>query len=164
MAGVGVVVDVVDVGDVDVVVDAVIEETIASPVSAVEAGAEVAEAIVDATVVSDGGPPISGVPKVSAATPTPVSGGPESAGVGGENPGAVDPVVAIVAVGPIAGSPDVAITRAERLGIDRNERRSDANGDEYAGLRSLRSQHERSSDHCRRNHGLEIEIDAAGDV
>src|SRR6185312_8189102 len=80
---------------------------------AMEADTEVAEAVVDAAVVADFRSPVTGVPEVSGTAVTPPAGCPESAGVGRQNPCAVDPVVAGVRVpGPVDRRPDVAIAGA----------------------------------------------------
>ena len=124
----GLVVDVVEtttVAEAEIVIAAVIEEVTAAPVAAEEAGAEIAEAVVDAAVVADARAPVAGVPKVCAAAVTPVAGCPESSHVGGLDPGSVDPLVAVVTPGPVAGRPDIAVTGADGLGVDRDDRRCD---------------------------------------
>ena len=108
---VGVVVDAgADVGDGTVVV-----EVIALPVAAEEAEANVSEAVVDAAVEADVGAPIAAVEAVMHAAPAPVGWGPESAVVGGRNPFTGDPVVAVVAPGPVTGRPEVVRIRSWRL-------------------------------------------------
>jgi len=123
------VVDVVEVASTEVVVPAVVTEVAMIPVAAVEAGAEVAEAIIDPAVVADAPAPVAGIPEVAAAAIAPVSGGPERANIGRLNPGPINPLVALTCPGPIARSPDVAIARDCRLYIHRDNRRSDCNRD-----------------------------------
>lgn len=55
----------------------VIEVSVASPVATIEAGARVAESIVNAAVEAHRGPPITSVPDVKAVSESPVSGCPE---------------------------------------------------------------------------------------
>jgi hypothetical protein len=109
VARVRAVVGVEAIAAADVAVGAVVPEASAAPVSAVEANAEVAEAIVEATIVADEGAPIAGVPGVAAKAHAPVSGGPECVGVGRFNPGALHPFVTVTGPCPVAGSPDVAV-------------------------------------------------------
>ncbi len=104
VAGVAVIAAVIVVAAVpavaDVAVGAVVVEAAAAPVSAVEADAEVPEAVVDATVVADVGAPVAGVPEVAAVAVAPVAGGPEGSGVGCCDPGALYPLVAVTGPGP----------------------------------------------------------------
>ena len=67
---------VIDVGnarDVDVVDLAVVVEAVALPVAARVACADVAEAVIDATVVADLAAPVSGVPAIHIAGVAPVA-------------------------------------------------------------------------------------------
>src|SRR5580700_962739 len=123
---------VVHVGDVHVVHAAVVEEMAAVPVAAFVAEAAVAETVVNAAVEADVRAPISGVPEISAATPTPVARRPQESDFRCDYPRAGDPIVAIRSVGPITRRPDVAISRAGRLHINRQLRRSDGDGDSKA--------------------------------
>jgi hypothetical protein len=136
VAGVWAVIDVAAIlpSGTEVVIAAVVVVVAASPVSAVEAYAEVAEAVVDATVVADGGSPVAGVPEVAASPIAPITGGPEGAGVRREYPCAVNPLVAFTSPGPVAGSPDVAGARNCGLSVDGDSGRSDSDGDEDACL------------------------------
>src|ERR1700751_992701 len=109
----------VNVGDGDVVHGAVVIEVAVAPVSAFIAVAEIAEAVIHASVETDVRPPISRMPDVDTVTPTPVAGRPEYANRGWSHPGAGNPVVAFGAVGPVTGRPDVHITRAGGLLINR---------------------------------------------
>jgi hypothetical protein len=97
---------------------AVVEEVVTAPLATIEADAAVAEAVVDAAVVADVRAPVAFVPTVVAAFKTPVAGGPEIAGLRCEDPGAGDPEVASVAVGPVAGCPDIAVAGDCGLNLD----------------------------------------------
>ena len=101
---------------------AVVEEVVPAPLATIEADAAVAEAVVDATVVADLGTPVALVPAVVTAFIAPVAGGPEIAGLRSEDPGAGNPEVAGVAVGPVAGRPDVAVAGDGGLDVDGQRR------------------------------------------
>ena len=118
VAGVSVIAAVVEVAAMpaaaDVAVGAVVVEAAAAPVSAIEAYAEVAEAVVDAAIIADVGAPVAGVPEVAVVI-TPVAWGPEGSCVGSCDPGALNPLVAVSGPGPVAGSPDVAVAGGRGL-------------------------------------------------
>jgi hypothetical protein len=123
-----------DACDVDVGDGAVIEEGATAPLAAVEAGSGIAEAVVNASVKTNRRSPVAGVPDVETVVPPPVARGPEQA-YWPENPSAGNPVIAIVVVpGPIAGSPDVAWTRTNRLGVDWQRWRAKTHGNSYGEL------------------------------
>ncbi len=95
----------VDGIDVDPVHDTVVVEAVAVPVAAGVAVAGVAEAIGNASIEADVATPITVIEAVAVAFPAPVGWGPESTVVGGRNPGSGNPVVAAIAVVPVAGGP-----------------------------------------------------------
>lgn len=123
-AGVAVIGTVISVSGVEanVAVGAVVPEAAAAPVSAVEAYAEVAEAVVDTAVVANVGAPVACVPEVAAVAVAPVAGGPESAGVGRCDPGARNPLVTVAGPCPVAGGPYIAIAGSGGLVVVRNWR------------------------------------------
>src|ERR1700722_8161367 len=123
------VVGVVNVGHVHVIHRAVVIEMIVVPVAAFVAVAEIAEAVIHAAVEADVRAPVSTVPEIAAAAPAPISGSPEEADLRRQNPDAGNPVVAGIGVGPIARSPDVTVTGAKGLGINRQGWRSEADRD-----------------------------------
>ena len=86
---------------------AVVVEVIAAPVTSEVADADVAEAVIDTTVVADVGTPVAVVEAVAAVVVAPVGRRPESAVVGGRAPGAGHPVIAAITPRPVAGGPDV---------------------------------------------------------
>ncbi len=107
------------VGDGSVVV-----EVVAVPVATEEADADVAEAIVDATVVADVGAPVAGIEAVATAVVAPVGRGPKGTIVGGRAPGAGNPVVAAITPGPVAGGPHVVgIGRGRLIVVGQGRRR-----------------------------------------
>jgi hypothetical protein len=107
----------------------VISKIVAVPLAAGKADAHVAKAIIHAAVVTDVGPPVALVKSVVAAFPAPVGGCPQRTLIGSGHPGAGNPKVAVIAPGPIAGSPHQVGLRAGRLLIDRQLRRSDPDTD-----------------------------------
>src|SRR5215472_9839381 len=118
----GLVVDIRHMGDV--VHGSVIEEGSVSPIATFITKTRVAESVVDASIEADPRAPIAFVENEGAAAPAPPRGSPQKAGFGSEHPSTRNPEIpAIVAIGPIAGSPDVAFTRTQRLLINRQGRR-----------------------------------------
>jgi hypothetical protein len=103
----------------------------AAPLAASKADASVAAAIVDAAVVADVAAPIALMEAVVAVGPVPVVGRPQRALIGRLDPGAGYPVVValILIVAPVAGRPHQVGLRADRLHIDRQLRRSEADTD-----------------------------------
>src|SRR5579883_1967198 len=123
----------IDVGDPDIadVVDgAVVEEGAMVPMAAVIAVAGVAVAIVDAAIEADFAPPIAGMESIAAAGPAPVGGRPQQLRLRRQDPGARHPVVIVLGgiPGPIAGDPDIALSRNGRLLVVRQWRRRDQIG------------------------------------
>src|SRR5215472_8517589 len=132
----GGVVRVVNVGHVDVGDGAVVVVVASAPVSAVEAGAGIAKAIVNSAVEADSWSPVAAVPDVETFTPTPIAGSPKQARLRSDHPRAGNPeiVLVLVTVGPVAGNPDIARPRADRLRVDRQRRRADPNRNAYGNL------------------------------
>ena len=135
----------VDIGDVHAAKvrhGAVIGEDSAAPLAAEEADAAVAEAVVNATVESDVRAPVAAVPAVHSACKTPVARGPQKTGDGRLRPHARNPEIACIAVGPVAGSPEIARRGQRWLLIHRQNRRSnvDVDSDADADLRLRRGQ------------------------
>src|SRR5580704_14419501 len=109
------IVDVVNSRNVHVGDRAVVEKVSAIPAASVIPVPGVAKSVGDSTVEPDVFAPISLVEHKGTATPPPISGGPEEAGLGRFHPGTGDPVVAAISPRPIAGSPEVAVSGARRL-------------------------------------------------
>lgn len=83
----------------------VIGELAPTPLAAHKTHSHVTEAIVDAAVISNVRSPVSGVQDVEAAFPAPIGRSPQRALIGGGNPGSGNPVVSIIAIGPVARRP-----------------------------------------------------------
>jgi hypothetical protein len=139
-------VDIVNVRDTDVVHGAVVEEGSIIPIAALVALATVTEAIVDAAIETDLRSPVAVVKRVSAIIPAPVAGGPKQASFGRFYPRARHPVIAFVAVGPIARRPDVALSRNNRLRVDGESGGSNVDGKADADLRESRSRQSRQEE------------------
>ena len=92
---------------------------LSSPISTVEAGAGIAESIVNASIKPNGRSPVAHIPDVEAVHERPISGRPKQARFRGEDPSPGNPVVArVVVIGPIAWHLDVAGFGTDRLRID----------------------------------------------
>src|SRR5215469_14804387 len=135
-----------NVGDVDVVHGAVVVEVAVSPIAAFITVAEVAVAVVHATVEADVRSPVPGVPDVHAVAPSPISGRPEHAHRGRHHPCARDPVVAFRTVGPVAGGPDVTVTGTGRLFVNREHWGRDGHGNGNTRERRSRKQQGQKSE------------------
>ena len=114
-----------NVVDPDIVDAAVVEEVPTSPVSAGIAGANVAESVIHAAVETDVRSPIARIPDIDPFMPTPIARRPEQADRRRRRPRAGHPEVAVRAVGPIAGRPDITVAGTRRLLINRQRRRGD---------------------------------------
>jgi hypothetical protein len=86
----------------------VVEEHPVIPISTVVADASIAEAVIDAAVISYVRPPISGVPNISATIVAPVAGRPQQPDSRWQHPRTGDPVITNVSVGPVTWRPYVA--------------------------------------------------------
>ncbi len=115
-------VDVMDDVDVDVGHSAVVVEVMILPVAAEVADTDVAEAVVDAAVEADVGPPVAVMEGVTAAVVTPVRRRPEGTVVGRWAPRAGDPVITGVGVTPVTGRPEVVGFGSGRLVVLRKRR------------------------------------------
>jgi hypothetical protein len=115
----------------------VIGKVATAPLAAGKADAAVAVAVVHAAVVADVAAPIALMEAIVAVGPAPVVGRPQRAFIGSWNPGAGHPVVVsiVIGVGPIAGRPHQIGLRADRLHIDGQLRRSEADTDDDLRVR-----------------------------
>jgi hypothetical protein len=121
----------------------VIGKVSASPFAADKANAAIAVAVVHAAVVADMGTPVATMEDIESVIPAPIRRSPQVAGLRRRNPGSGNPVVAVVAIGPVAGCPHQAGFGAWRLIIDRQRRRCKANADKNAGIRGSRQYREK---------------------
>src|SRR4029077_16354579 len=107
----------------------IVFEAFAGPSSAEESNASVPKAIVNPAVEADVRPPVAHVPAIQSTFKAPVARRPQHADSGRRDPNARNPVIAHRSVGPVAGRPEVPITWAGRLFVDRQDWRS--NSDRY---------------------------------
>src|SRR5579863_6210360 len=94
----GLVIDVVNVGDIHIIHRAVVIEASVSPISALIADATVTKAVVNATVEADVRTPVAIVPGISIVAPAPISGSPEQANLGSHHPRSRHPEVAFLSI------------------------------------------------------------------
>ncbi len=111
------VVNVVNVGDVHVRYREVIEEASVIPPPAFEAFSEVSIAVTDAAVKPDMRAPVAVVEGVASIHPRPIRWSPQIAHFRCHDPCSGHPVVVavVIAPGPVAWCPDIAIAGTERL-------------------------------------------------
>src|SRR5215469_6434697 len=132
----GFVVDVVYVGHVDVGDGAVVVVIVAAPVAAKEASTRIAEAVVNSAVETDVRSPVAGVPNVETFAPTPITGRPKVTGLRGYHPRTGNPeiVLVVVIVGPITRHPEIAWSGADRLRVNGQSWRADADRNAHGNL------------------------------
>ena len=121
------VVHVVNVCDVHVIDGAIVVEIAAVPVSAVVAETWIAKTVVNAAVKSHGWPPETWVPVIQSRRKSPVAGCPKEADFRCKYPRSGHPIISIGAPRPITRCPDVAWSRAYRLCVHRQWRRTNGN-------------------------------------
>ena len=111
----GMLIDVMHDCDIHIVEGAVVVEMAASPVAALVTEADVAKAVIDATIKADVRTPIAMVKAVAVVTVSPVTGRPESAFVRSLNPHTGNPIVACRRISPVAGGPEITVAGSWRL-------------------------------------------------
>jgi hypothetical protein len=116
-------IDIVNHIDVDVVDRAVVVEVPAAPVATLIADADIAESVIDATIVADMWTPVATIETVMMMPVAPVTGSPERTLVRSLHPNAGHPIVSRRRIGPIAGSPEIVIARSRGLVVVRQRRR-----------------------------------------
>src|SRR5712691_5309621 len=130
----GSVVGVVDDRGVDVGHRAVVHKLSSAPFPAPKTHARVAVPVINAAVEANMRSPIAAVPYVKAIGKYPISRRPKETGFRGQDPRSGNPVIAVFAIGPISGSPDITRGRANRLDIHRQHRRPDPDRNAYRDL------------------------------
>lgn len=129
----GCVVDVSDVRNVHIRHGAVVEKAITVPPSTHEAFPEITEPIVDTAVKTHTGSPIAVIKHERSPSPSPVGRSPKEPRLGSQHPCSRNPiiVIAIVVPRPIPWGPDVAFSRAKRLLVNGEGRRTETDRDAY---------------------------------
>jgi len=108
----------------------------AAPLTAGEADAHVSESIIDTAVVAHVRSPVASVKEVMPTFKAPIGRRPKVTRFGSGHPCARNPVIAvIVGVGPVTGSPKIAVLRAKWLLVHRHDRRCDPDADRYLSKR-----------------------------
>jgi hypothetical protein len=120
----------------------VIGEDPTAPLAASKAEAAITVAVIHAAIVADVLAPVARMEDVEAVRPAPVARRPQSAFIGCRNPRSRNPIVTVVAIGPVTGNPHQARLRAVGLHIDRKLRRRKADTDEDACVRGDRNEHD----------------------
>jgi hypothetical protein len=125
------VVRVVDDRRVHTIDRSVVVEVAAIPISTIVPGAVISEAVIDSAIEADIRPPIAGVPEICPVPPTPIAGSPEEPNLRRFHPCAGNPVIVstIRIPSPITGCPNITIAGTHWLGVDRENRGRDCNGD-----------------------------------
>jgi hypothetical protein len=121
----GLVVNVVNAGDVHVVHRTVVVKLSVLPTSALIAETTIAKAVVDPTVEADLRTPVAVIPHVGVAAPAPITGSPEQTNLGSHHPRTRHPEVAFIPVSPVAGRPQITGGRYHGLCVHRERGRSD---------------------------------------
>src|ERR1022692_3336607 len=121
----GLVVNVVNAGDIHVVHRTVVVKLSVLPTSALIAGTTIAKAVVDPTVEADLRTPVTVIPAVGVAAPAPITGSPEQTNLGSHHPRTRHPEVAFIPICPVAGRPDITGGGHHGLCVHRQRGRSD---------------------------------------
>ena len=112
----------------------VVEEVAIVPAAAFIAVTKIAKAIADSAVETYLRSPVTVMEEIPVVAPTPVARSPEIPDFRSHDPRARNPEVIIVTIRPVAGGPDVAVSRADGLLIDGEFRRGDSDGYSKADL------------------------------
>jgi hypothetical protein len=126
---------VVDDGPIHAHHRGVVCKSAATPFAAYKANPHVAESVVDSAVISDAIAPVAIVEYIPAVTPAPPWRSPKRARIWCRHPLARNPVVAIIAVGPVTGYPHPAFLRTYRLLVYGQNRRCNVDRDQYTRKR-----------------------------
>ena len=129
----GFVVNIVNVRDVHIIHRGVVEEGAVIPISASVTDTAIAEAVVDAAIEADLRAPVAAIPGECIAAPAPVAGSPEQASLRRCHPRTRHPEITFIAIGPVAGRPQITIGGGHGLLVHRQRGRS--HGDRHGELR-----------------------------
>jgi len=126
---------IVDHGPIHVDDCGVIRKAVANPAPSAKTDATVTESIVHAAIETDVRPPITSVEDEGATAPAPVARRPQQTKLRRPNPHTRNPVVPRITIRPIAGVPEIAVSRANRLRINRQHRGCKTDRDKDPGKR-----------------------------
>ena len=124
----------VDHGDIHICHRTVVSEDSFMPIASRVPDAGIAESIAHPSVESDMAAPISFMPYIDAVGPAPVARRPQQPLPRGKNPDSRHPIVAVIAIRPIAGNPQVSGCGTLRLIVDRQRRGRYLNGNSHRDL------------------------------
>src|ERR1700722_12935843 len=113
------------------------------------------KAVIHAAIKAHVGAPVSCVPRVRAAVPSPISGRPKKSDARRTHPHSRHPEVPGIAVRPVSRRPQESVTGTKRLGINRQYRRRHGNRNKNASLGSETQGHRQNG---ARNHELRSHI------
>jgi hypothetical protein len=126
----GFVINIVNLGDVYVIHRSVVVKIVSPPISALITFSPISIAVIYSAIETHVGSPVTVIPYVCPVVPSPVTGCPQVAGRRREHPCAGHPVIIfiVVAVGPVAGRPDIVVTGTNRLYVNGQGGGRDSNG------------------------------------
>src|SRR5450755_4002329 len=133
------VVGIVNHGGVHAIHRSVVSEAAIIPASALIPATTVSVAIIDAAVKTDILAPVAFMERIGIAAPAPIAGRPKEANLWRLYPVATHPVIAVVAISPITGGPEIAVGGTNRLLVDGHRRWRD--DDRNAELAERGSRH-----------------------
>jgi hypothetical protein len=136
-------VGVVDDGRIHAPNRRVVPKDVPLPPAAVESGSIIAVAIVDTSIESNVGTPITVMPMIETVPKAPVTRGPKVSRSGHLNPGARDPKITVVSVGPVARAPKISVLRTRGLLVGDEGRRGNGNRDRLSEKRGRCTQQPR---------------------
>ena len=126
---------IVDHGPVHIDDCGVIRKAVADPAPSAKTDATITESIVHAAIEANVRPPVPSMKDICATAPAPVARRPQQTNLWRPNPHTRNPVVARITVRPVAGVPEIAISGANRLRINRQHRRCKTDRDKDPGKR-----------------------------
>jgi hypothetical protein len=118
----------------------IIVKGVTLPSAAMEARPKIAETIVDTAVEPNVGTPITAVPAIVASVIRPVARSPKESRSRRFDPGARNPKITVLSVGPVAGSPNISILRTVWLLVDGERWRRNGNHDRLSEKRGCYAQ------------------------
>src|ERR1700722_1888098 len=111
----------------------VIKEMTTFPSAAPEAGPEITKSVVNSAIEADVRSPITAVPQIGSISKAPPSRSPKKPDFGRCYPHPRYPVIVVVSIGPVPRRPEVSISRAGGLVVNRDNGRRDCNRDVCGG-------------------------------
>ena len=129
-------VNVVNLGDINVVHRTIVKKVVVVPTSTFEAVTKVTETIVNPAIEANLRTPIAIIENISAVLPIPSNPESRANRLPELDPRARNPEIVVSPVGPIARNPQIPASRTAGLLIHWQLRRTNANGDAHSNLSS----------------------------